>query len=80
MKDDATYDQLRETALQYDQSTIKWSHQMAIGIPLPGNDQGDAMDVDRVYEKGGKGKGKQKGKGNFDQEIERKGQRQDYME
>ena len=73
MKDDATYDQLRETALQYDQSTIKWSHQMAIGIPLPGNDQGDAMDVDRVYEKGGKGKGKQKGKGKFDQKGKGKG-------
>eukprot|EP00435_Cladocopium_sp_Y103_P075477 s444_g58.t1 len=67
MKEDSTYEVLREMVLQYDRANIKWTEAMSLVISRPSHDDGDPapMDVDRV--KGGKGKdkgkkGKSKGK------------------
>ena len=59
LKDDATYDVLRESILQFDRANIKWSETMALGNRSQINlgDEAVPMDIDRV------GKGKEKGKG-----------------
>ena len=60
IQDTTTYDTLRESILQYDQATIKWSNTMALGSRVQ-NDLPTPMEVDRIK---GKGKGvKGKGKG-----------------
>ena len=62
MKENMSYEELREATLRYDQCTIKWSQSMALGSSVSAaNDTSGPMDVDRV-EKGGKGKGKHKSK------------------
>ena len=60
MKDDATYDFLRESILQYDRASIKWSETMALGNRSNANpgDESTPMEIDLVN----KGKGKHKGK------------------
>lgn len=69
LREDTTYEQLRESIINYDQATIRWSSAMALGNTVPGQEDAVAMDVDRVdggKGKKGKGKGKQsswKGKG-----------------
>ena len=64
LREDTTYEQLREAIINYDQATIRWTNTMALGNAMPGQEDGPTpMDVDRVTEKGkGKHKGKQKGK------------------
>ena len=57
LKETTTYEELREAALRYDQSTIKWTQAMSLGSAVTSNDTATPMDVDRVE----KGKGK-KGK------------------
>ena len=72
LREDTTYEQLRESIINYDQATIRWSSAMALGNTVPGQEDAVAMDVDRVdggKGKKGKGKGKQsssKGKGKGD--------------
>ena len=60
IQDSTTYETLRESILQYDQATIKWSNTMALGTSMQSNDGPAPMDVDRIWK--GKGKGKDKGK------------------
>ena len=71
LKDGTSYEDLRESALRYDQSTIRWTQSMGLvsSVGISG-DTAVPMDVDRVEkEKGKKGKskggpkGKDKGKG-----------------
>eukprot|EP00435_Cladocopium_sp_Y103_P028477 s351_g7.t1 len=58
LKEDATYDALREMVLQYDRANIKWTEAMSLGTSRPSDDGGPLpMDIDRV-----KGKSKDKGK------------------
>ena len=59
LKDGTSYEDLREAALRYDQSTIRWTQSMALGSAVAG-DTAIPMEVDRV-EKGKGKKGKQKG-------------------
>ena len=66
LKDGTSYEDLRESALRYDQSTIRWTQSMALGSTVGiSGDTAVPMEVDRV-EKGkgkkGKGKGSSKGK------------------
>ena len=71
LKDGTSYEDLRESALRYDQSTIRWTQSMALGSSVGiSGDTAVPMDVDRVEKgKGKKGKskggskGKDKGKG-----------------
>ena len=57
LRDSTTYDELREAAIRYDQSTIRWTNAMALGSAVASPaDTAIPMDVDRI-EKGGKGKG-----------------------
>ena len=65
LKDSTTYDELREAALRYDQSTITWTQSMSLGASVsPVQDTSCPMDVDRVEKgKGKKGKGKPNNKG-----------------
>ena len=70
VQDTTTYENLRESILQYDQATIKWSNTMSLGTTLQ-NDFPTPMEVDRI-----KGKGKDvKGKGfkGFDKGSKGKG-------
>ena len=61
IQDSTTYETLRESILQYDQATIKWSSTMALGSNLAATGDGPApMEVDRIWK--GKGQGKHKGK------------------
>ena len=61
IQDSTTYDALRESILQYDQATIKWSSTMALGSnSVVANDGPAPMEVDRIWK--GKGQGKYKGK------------------
>ena len=60
IQDSATYESLRESIVQYDQATIKWSSTMALGTSMQGGDEPTPMEVDRIWK--GKGKGKDKGK------------------
>ncbi|MCV6576345.1 MAG: hypothetical protein OIF58_11470, partial [Cohaesibacter sp.] len=60
IQDSTTYENLRESILQYDQATIKWSNTMALGTTVQGGDGPVPMDVDRIWK--GKGHGKYKGK------------------
>ena len=61
IQDSTTYETLRESILQYDQATIKWSSTMALGSNLAATGDGPApMEVDRIWK--GKGHGKHKGK------------------
>ena len=61
IQDSTTYDALRESILQYDQATIKWSSTMALGSnSMVTNDGPAPMEVDRIWK--GKGQGKYKGK------------------
>ena len=64
LQDSTTYDELREAAIRYDQSTIRWTNAMALGSAVASPaDTAIPMDVDRI-EKGGKGKkGKSKSAG-----------------
>ena len=63
MRDNMSYEDLREAALRYDQSTIKWSQSMALGSAVS-NDTSAPMEVDRIEKgKGKKGKSKSSGKG-----------------
>ena len=56
MRENMTYEELREATLRYDQCTIKWSQSMALGSSVSAsNDTSGPMDVDRVE----KGKGKE---------------------
>ena len=63
MKEDSSYEELREMILQYDRATIRWTEAMSLGSsrmdgPVP-------MEIDRIASKGKydqKGKGKNKGK------------------
>ena len=63
LKDGTSYEDLRESALRYDQSTIRWTQSMALGSTMGiSGDTAVPMEVDRVE----KGKGKKgKSKGNF---------------
>ena len=72
LKDSTTYEELRESALRFDTSTIRWTQSMSLGAPVSAaQDTSGPMDVDRVEKgKGKKGsrgkpfnKGKDKGKG-----------------
>ena len=65
MRENMTYEELREATLRYDQCTIKWSQSMALGSSVSAsNDTSGPMDVDRVEKgKGKKGKSKSSGKG-----------------
>ena len=60
LKEDASYDALRELVLQYDRANIKWTDAMALGNARSSTDDGGPvpMEIDRV--KGGKGKDKGK--------------------
>ena len=60
IQDSTTYEALRESILQYDQATIKWSNTMALGTSMQSNDEATPMEVGRIWK--GKGKGKDKGK------------------
>ena len=65
MRENMTYEELREATLRYDQCTIKWSQSMALGSSVSAsNDTSGPMDVDRIEKgKGKKGKSKSNGKG-----------------
>ena len=65
MRENMTYEELREATLRYDQCTIKWSQSMALGSSVSAsNDTSGPMDVDRGEKgKGKKGKSKSNGKG-----------------
>eukprot|EP00435_Cladocopium_sp_Y103_P046416 s2067_g13.t1 len=65
LKDTTTYEELREAALRYDQSTIKWTQAMSEpSRHCTTNDTATPMDVDRVEKgKGKKGKAKRNAKG-----------------
>ena len=70
LSESTTYDQLREEILRYDNATIRWNSNMALGTALPGQeDAGGPMDVDRIskgkYGDKGKGKGKQYNHDNY---------------
>ena len=58
LKDCTSYEDLRESVLRYDQSTIRWTQSMALGSSIS-CDTAIPMEVDRV-EKGKGKKGKQK--------------------
>jgi hypothetical protein len=58
LKEDASYDTLRETVLQYDQASIRWTEAMALGTSRTDDGGPAPLEVDRV--KGGKGKDKGK--------------------
>ena len=60
MQDSTTYESLRESILQYDQATIKWSSTMSLGTSMQSGDEPTPVEVDRIWK--GKGKGKDKGK------------------
>ena len=53
------YTRLREAIIQYDNATLKWSSTMMMGQDSGGP---APMEIDRIGQKGEKGKGKQKGK------------------
>ena len=53
------YTRLREAIIQYDNATLKWSSTMMMGQDSGGP---APMEIDRIGQKGDKGKGKQKGK------------------
>ena len=74
VQDTTTYENLRESILQYDQATIKWSNTMSLGTTLQ-NDFPTPMEVDRIKGKGKDVKGKGKGKGfkGFDKGSKGKG-------
>ena len=74
IQDTTTYENLRESILQYDQATIKWSNTMSLGTTLQ-NDLPTPMEVDRIKGKGKDVKGKGKGKGfkGFDKGSKGKG-------
>eukprot|EP00435_Cladocopium_sp_Y103_P017353 s850_g4.t1 len=63
LKEDASYDALREMVLQYDRANIRWTEAMSLGTSRASHDDGGAapMDIDRVKGAKGKDKGK-KGK------------------
>ena len=72
MKETTSYEDLREAALRFDQSTIRWTQSMSLGASVSNSDTAVPMEVDRIekgksYGKKGKskdgGKGKDKGKG-----------------
>ena len=65
MKETTSYEELREAALRFDQSTIRWTHSMSLGASVSNAaDTAVPMDVDRVEKgKGKKGKSKDAGKG-----------------
>ena len=64
LRDGTSYEDLREAALRYDQSTIKWTQSMSLGCAVGSSDGPTPMDVDRVEKgKGKKGKGKHGSKG-----------------
>ena len=49
LREDATYEALREMILQYDRANIKWTEAMALGNSRPSGDGGPApMDIYRV--------------------------------
>ena len=81
MRENMTYEELREATLRYDQCTIKWSQSMALGSSVSAsNDTSGPMDVDRVEKGKGKkgksksgGKGKDKGKGKQKSKSNEKG-------
>ena len=58
LKEDASYDTLRETVLQYDRANIRWTEAMALGTSRTDDGGPAPMEVDRVKD----GKGKDKGK------------------
>ena len=74
VQDTTTYENLRESILQNDQATIKWSNTMSLGTTLQ-NDFPTPMEVDRIKGKGKDVKGKGKGKGfkGFDKGSKGKG-------
>ena len=73
IQESTTYDSLRESILQYDQATVKWSSAMALGTSMQSGDEPTPMEVDRICK--GKGKGKDKGKNDKGKgRLERKGQ------
>eukprot|EP00435_Cladocopium_sp_Y103_P001443 s5136_g1.t1 len=51
LRDGTSYDDLREAALRYDQSTIKWTQSMSLGCSVGASDGATPMDVDRVEER-----------------------------
>ena len=78
MKDDATYDVLRESILQYDRASIKWTESMALGNRVASSDEPTPMDIDMVAKGKGKHKGKKgKGKGKDGKGSKGKPQRYD---
>ena len=72
IQDTTTYETLRESILQYDQATIKWSNTMALGTTVQ-NDLPTPMEVDRVKRKGKDMKGKGKGQKGFSKGSKGKG-------
>ena len=62
IQNSTTYKNLRESILQYDRVTIKWSSTMALGTSMQSGDEPTPMEVDRIW----KGKGKEKDKGKND--------------
>ena len=79
MRDNMSYEDLREATLRYDQCTIKWSQSMALGSSVS-NDTSAPMEVDRIEKGKGKkgktkssGKGKDKGKGKQKSKSNEKG-------
>ena len=74
IQDTTTYENLRESILQYDQATIKWSNTMSLGTTVQ-NDLPTPMEVDRIKgkEKDSKGKGKGKGVKGFEKVSKGKG-------
>lgn len=72
IQDTTTYDILRESILQYDQSTIKWSSMMPWGTTTQ-NDLPTPMEIGRIKGKGKDGKGKGKGYKGFDKGSKGKG-------
>eukprot|EP00435_Cladocopium_sp_Y103_P008084 s3110_g2.t1 len=59
LKEDSSYEALREMILQFDRANIRWTDAMALGTSTTSHDAGDGavpMHIDRV-------KGKDKGKG-----------------
>ena len=72
MKETTSYEELRDAALRFDQSTIRWTHSMSLGASVSNaTDTVVPMDVDRVE----KGKGKKgKSKDSQKREGQRKGE------
>ena len=72
MVETATYDELREAIIRYDQATLKWNHAMILHSDSTGGGPAP-MEIDRIE----KGKGKQKGKGKGKSNAKGKGKGKD---